>query len=122
MMRAALLALLMVAASPAFAGEADVIVVAAERHPGTEDMFDFRVTILSNDTGPDYHADAFEIVAPDGRVLGRRDLPQPSTNEQPFTQVLENLRVPVGIERVTVRARHKPRGYDGQSVSIQLPR
>jgi hypothetical protein len=72
--------------------------------------------------GPDYHADAFEILGPDGRVLGRRDLPQPSPNEQPFTQVLENLRVPVGIERVTVRARHKPRGYDGQSVSIRLPR
>jgi hypothetical protein len=121
-MRAALLALLLLAARPAAAGEADVIAVAAERHPGTEDMFDFRVTILSNDTGPDYHADAFEIVAPDGRIIARHELKQPSQNEQPFTTVLENLKVPVGIERVTVRARHKPRGYDGQSVSIQLPR
>lgn len=122
MMRAALLAFLMLAAPAALAGEADVIAVAAERHPGTEDMFDFRVTILSNDTGPGYHADAFEIVAPDGRILGRHDLPQPNQTEQPFTRVLENLKVPVGIDRVTVRARHKPRGYDGQSVSIQLPR
>jgi hypothetical protein len=122
MMRAALLALMLAAASSAFAGEADILAVAAERHPGTEDMFDFRVTILSNDTGPDYHADAFEIATPDGRVLVRHELKQPSLNEQPFTTVLENLKVPVGIERVTVRARHKPRGYDGQSVSIQLPR
>jgi hypothetical protein len=122
MMRAALLAFLMLAAPAALAGEADVIAVAAERHPGTEDVFDIRVTILSNDTGPDYHADAFEVLAPGGAVLGRRDLLHPHENEQPFTQVLENLKIPVGIERVTVRARHKPRGYDGQSVSIQLPR
>ena len=122
MMRAALLALLLAAAPSALAGEADILAVAAERHPGTEDVFDVRVTILSNDTGPDYHADAFEIVTPDGRVIVRHELKQPSLNEQPFTTVLENLQVPVGIERVTVRARHKPRGYDGQSVSIQLPR
>ena len=121
-MRAPLLALLLLAAQAAHAGEADVIAVAAERHPGTEDMFDFRATILSNDTGPDYHADAIEVTAPDGRVLGRLELTQPSPNEQPFTRVLEDVKVPVGIERVTVRARHKPRGYDGQSVSILLPR
>jgi hypothetical protein len=121
-MRAALLALLLLASPAVFAGEADIIAVAAERHPGTEDMFDFRVTILSNDTGPDYHADALEISTPDGRLLARHELKQPSLNEQPFTTVLQDLKVPVGIERVTVRARHKPRGYDGQSVSIQLPR
>lgn len=122
MMRAALLALLLLAAPSALAGEADVIAVAAERHSDTEDMFDFRVTILSNDTGPDYHADAFEVVAPDGRVLGRHEMKQPSQDEQPFTRVLENLKVPVNIQRVTVRVHHKPRGYDGQTVSIQLPR
>jgi hypothetical protein len=122
MMRAILLALLLMASPAAFAGEADVIAVAVERHAGTEDVFDVRVTILSNDTGPDYHADAFEVLGPDGRVLGHQDIPQPSLNEQPVTRVLQSLRVPVGIERVTVRARHKPRGYDGQSVSIQLPR
>jgi hypothetical protein len=121
-MRAALLAFLMLAAPAALAGEADVIAVAAERHPGTEDVFDIRVTILSNDTGPDYYADAFEVLAPGGAVLGRRDLLHPHESEQPFTRVLENLKIPLGIERVTVRARHKPRGYDGQSVSIQLPR
>jgi hypothetical protein len=122
MMRAALAGLLLLAASPALAGEADVLAVAVERHAGTEDMFDVRATILSNDTGPDYYADAVEVLAPDGRVLGRLELAQPHADEQPFTRALENLKVPVGIDRVTVRARHKPRGYDGQTVTVRLPR
>jgi hypothetical protein len=121
-MRAALAGLLLLLSSAALAGEADVIAVAVERHAGTEDVFDFRVTILSNDTGDTYYADAFEVLAPDGSLLGRRDLDHPHTNEQPFTRALESLKVPVGIERVTVRARHKPRGYDGQTVTVRLPR
>jgi hypothetical protein len=122
-MRAALLALFMLAAPlAATAGEADVVAVAVERHPGTEDVFDFRVTIFSNDRSDDYRADAFEVLAPDGRLLGRHDLPAPHLTEQPFTSVLEALKVPVGVERVTVRVRHKPRGYDGQTVTIQMPR
>jgi hypothetical protein len=121
-MRAALAGLFLLAASIAWAGEADVLAVAIERHPGTEDVFDVRVTILSNDTGNDYRADAFEVLAPDGRVLGRLDLAHPHADEQPFTRALENLKVPVGIDRVTVRAHHKPRGYDGQTVTVRLPR
>ncbi len=121
-MRAALAALLLLLASPAWAGEADVIAVAIDRHPGTEDMFDVRATILSNDQGPDYYADAFEVLAPDGRVLGRRELTYQREIEQPFTRALENLKVPLGIDSVTVRAHHQPRGYDGQTVTVRLPR
>lgn len=109
------------AALPAAAGEADVVAVAVERHPGTEDMFDFRVTVLSNDRDAGYYADAIEILGPDGAVLSRYELQRPQT-EQPFTHELGDMRVPVGIQRVTVRVHHKPRGYDGQTVSIQLPR
>jgi hypothetical protein len=119
-MRAALAALLILAASPAWSGEADVIAVAIDRHPDTEDTFDVRATILSNDQGIDYRADAFEVLAPDGRVLGRLDFPH--ADEQPFTRALENLKIPLGIDRVTVRAHHKPRGYDGQTVTVRLPR
>lgn len=121
-MREALAGLLLLLASSAWAGEADVIAVAVDRHPDTEDVFDVRATILSNDTGNDYYADAFEVLAPDGRVLGRLEFPRPHADEQPFTRALENLKVPLGIDRVTVRARHKPRGYDGQTVTVRLPR
>jgi len=119
-MRAALAALLLLVAPAAWAGEADVIAVAVDRHAGTEDMFDVRATILSNDTGDDYRADGFDVLAPDGRLLGHLEFPR--ADEQPFTRALENLRVPLSIDRITVRAHHKPRGYDGQTVTVRLPR
>lgn len=119
-MRHALAGLLLLFASSAWAGEADVLAVAVDRHPDTEDVFDVRATILSNDTGGDNYADAFEVLAPDGRVLGRLQL-GPAT-EQPFTGVLANLKVPLGIDRVTVRAHHKRAGYSGQTVTVRLPR
>jgi hypothetical protein len=121
-MRAALALLLLVLAPAAWAGEADVVAVAIERHPDTEDVFDVRATILSNDTGEDYYADAFEVLAPDGRLLGRLEFAHPHADEQPFTRALENLKVPLGIDRVTVRVHHKPRGYGGQTVTVGLPR
>jgi hypothetical protein len=121
-MRATLAAVLLLVASAAWAGEADVVAVAVDRHADTEDVFDVRATILSNDTGDAYYADAFEVLAPDGRVLGRLDFPRPHADEQPFTRALENLKIPLGIDRVTVRVHHKPRGYGGQTVTVRLPR
>lgn len=119
-MRAALAGLLLLLTGSAWAGETDVLAVAVDRHPDTEDVFDVRATILSNDTGGDNYADAFEVLAPDGSVLGRLQLGP--AKEQPFTAVLADLKVPPGIERVTVRAHHKRVGYNGQTVTVRLPR
>ena len=121
-MRAALAGLLVLFAASAWAGEADVIAVAIDRHPGTEDVFDVRATILSNDTSDTDYADAFEVLAPDGRLLGRLELAHSHADEQPFTRALENLKVPLGIDRVTVRAHHRRAGYNGQTVTVRLPR
>jgi hypothetical protein len=119
-MRAVLAGLLLLLAFPAWAGDADVLAVAVDRHAGTEDVFDVRATIFSNDIGDNDRADAFEVLAPDGHLLGRRDFAR--ADEQPFTRALENLKVPVSIDRVTVRAHHSRAGYDGQTVTVRLPR
>ena len=55
-------------------------------------------------------------------MLGRRVLLHPHETEQPFTRELHGVRIPAGVERVTVRARHKPKGYDGKTLSIKLPK
>jgi len=111
--------LLAVAASLASAGEADVVDVKARRSaPG---VYDFDVTVRSVDKGWEYYADAFEVLAPDGKVLGQRVLLHPHETEQPFTRDLYGVRVPAGVAEVTVRARHKPRGYDGRSMKVRLP-
>ena len=84
-------------------------------------LYDFDVTIRSRDTGWDRYADRFEVLAPDGRVLGVRVLDHPHENEQPFTRELSGVAIPRGIDRVTIRARFKPVGYDGATLTIALP-
>lgn len=118
--RALMGAALSMTATRAHAGDADVIDVRVRRSgAGT---YDFDVTIRSNDTGWSFYADQFEVLAPDGRVLGARELLHPHDDEQPFTRDLHGVRIPPGITEVVVRARHKPRGYNGAIMTVRLPR
>ncbi|MDA1117716.1 MAG: hypothetical protein O2979_06850 [Proteobacteria bacterium] len=107
-------------AQAALAGEADVVDVKVRRN--ASGTYDFDVAVKSVDKGWSHYADAFEVLAPDGTLLGRRVLLHPHETEQPFTRELYGVKIPGGITRVTVRARHKPKGYDGKTMSIALPR
>lgn len=117
-MRTVLLAMLFLAQT-AFAGEADVVDVKVRRN--SAGTYDFDVTVKSVDKGWDYCADAFEVLDAHGKVLGRRVLLHPHETEQPFTRDLYGVRIPAGITHVTVRARHKPKGYDGKVQRVALP-
>jgi len=119
-LRRSFLAAALFCASAAWAGEADV--VGAKVHRAPDGTYRFDVTVRSNDRGWDYFADAFEVLAPDGRVLGRRVLLHPHENEQPFTRDLYGVKIPQGVERVVIRARHKPKGYDGKTLTVDLPK
>jgi hypothetical protein len=116
--RLAAAAFAMLAALPAWAGDADVTDVVIRQRDG---LYDLDVTIRSNDTGWERYADRIEAVAPDGGVLGTRVLEHPHDDEQPFTRDLYQLRVPAGISHVTVRAHFKPTGYDGVTMTVALP-
>jgi hypothetical protein len=118
-MRVLLIALLLLAQG-ALAGEADVVDVKVRR--SSAGTYDFDITVKSVDKGWDYYADAFEVLDPNGRVLGRRILLHPHETEQPFTRDLYGVRIPAGVTHVTVRARHKPKGYDGATLQVKLPR
>lgn len=118
-MRAILLAVLLLAQA-AFAGEADVVDVKVRRN--ASGTYDFDITVKSVDKGWNHYADAFEVLGPDGKVLGRRVLLHPHETEQPFTRDLYGVRIPAGVTHVTVRARHKPKGYDGEVMTVRLPR
>jgi hypothetical protein len=63
------------------AGEADVLEVSVTSTGGGTYRFD--VTVQHADTGWDHYADAWEVLAPDGTVLGARRLLHPHTEEQP---------------------------------------
>jgi hypothetical protein len=113
-------AIALAAGLDAIAGDADVIDVKVRRWaPG---VYDFDVTVRSVDKGWNYYADAFEVLAPDGKLLGRRELLHPHKSEQPFTRELHGVKIPPGIDEVIVRARHKPKGYDGTTKKVKLPR
>jgi len=111
---------LLLIAQAAVAGEADVVDVKVRRN--ASGTYDFDVTVKSVDKGWNHHADAFEVLGPDGKVLGRRILYHPHETEQPFTRDLYGVKIPAGVTQVMVRARHKPKGYDGETMRVALPR
>lgn len=107
-------------AFPAGAGEADV--VEAQALPEGNGRWRFNVTIRHADEGWDHYADKWDVVAPDGTVLGTRELLHPHENEQPFTRSLGGVEIPPGIGRVTIRAHDSVHGYGGRERVMDLAR
>lgn len=106
-------------ATMARAGEANVVdVKVTQRVPG---HFDFAVTVAHGDTGWDHYADRWQVLAPDGTVLGERILLHPHENEQPFTRSLTGVSIPDDIVQVTVRAGDKVHEFGGTEMQIVLP-
>lgn len=85
--------------------------------PGAEEA-----TISSPYDSPDRYADAFRVLAPDGTVLGVRELLHDHANEQPFTRSLDDVRIPDDVDRVTVEGRDLANGWGGDTVTVTVPR
>jgi hypothetical protein len=85
------------------------------------DAYRVSATILSGDTGWEKYADAWEVRAPDGTVLGTRVLAHPHVNEQPFTRSLDRVEIPAGIVSVEIVARDSVVGFCGEAVDITVP-
>jgi hypothetical protein len=117
MIRAA--AALTLIASGAAAGQADVVSASAEN---TGRTWRFTATVAHADEGWNHYADAWRVVAPDGAVLGLRELLHPHETEQPFTRSLDGVTVPDGVDRVTIEARDSRHGWGGAAVEVALPR
>jgi hypothetical protein len=107
-------------ATTAIAGEANVEkVLIAKQRAGT---YRFDVTVRQADAGWKHYADKWDVVAPDGKILGTRVLLHPHDLEQPFTRSLSGVWIPRGIDRVTVRAHGKIHGHGGKVVPVDVPR
>lgn len=103
------------------AGGADVVGVEVFKLKKSGDtVFRFKVTVAHADEGWDHYADAWEVVGPDGALLGRRVLLHPHVNEQPFTRTAD-IELPKSIAEVTVRARDKVHGLGGAEMKVQVP-
>lgn len=107
-------------AANAAAGEADVL--GAELVPEGGERYRVTVTVRHADAGWDHYADAWQVLAPDGSVLGIRELLHPHEAEQPFTRSLSGVVIPAGTRKVTIRARDSVHGFGGAEATIRVPR
>ena len=105
--------------APVFPGEADVTGV--EVRQTDNGIFSFDVTVRHDDTGWDHYADRWEVLTPDGTVVGSRTLHHPHVEEQPFTRSLSGVKIPADISDVTVRAHDLVHDYGGRTVTVELP-
>ncbi len=104
----------------ALAGEADVVAVEAVQEG--DSTWRFSVTVRHADEGWDHYADRWQVVAPDGTVLGTRVLLHPHENEQPFTRSLGGVAIPKGVDEVVVRAHDSVHGDGGAEIQVKLKR
>jgi len=101
------------------AGEADVVAVQVTKTG--ENTYRFDVTVRHEDAGWDHYANQWEVLAPDGAVLGTRVLLHPHDNEQPFTRSLSGVEIPPEVTEVTVRARDNEHDWGGRQQKVRLP-
>ena len=104
----------------AHAGEADIISVEVIKL--ADSTYKFAVTVSHKDEGWDHYVNKWDVVGPDGTVLGTRTLYHPHVDEQPFTRSLSGVKIPKGIDKVTVRAHDSVHEYGGKVVTVVIPR
>lgn len=105
--------------STADAGEADVVGVDVRKE--STGTYRFDVAVKHADEGWGHYADAWEILGSDGAIIAVRVLAHPHVNEQPFTRTLGGVKIPEGIDLVTIRAKDSVHGYGGKEMSVVLP-
>jgi len=113
-----LITLFLAANSTALAGEADIDDVTASK---TASGWTFNVTVRHEDTGWEHYADKWDVLAPDGTLLGTRVLAHPHENEQPFTRSLSGVEIPASVKTVTIRAHDSVHEYGGKEFVLELP-
>jgi len=99
-------------------GCADVVDATIEPATGG---FRVSATLLTADTGWEEYADAWEVRAPDGTVLGTRVLAHPHVDEQPFTRSLSDVVIPETITTVEIAAGDLVEGFCGENFEIPVP-
>ncbi len=110
-------------AGTAAAGKASVVKVTVSQgaSQGAGGSYSFTATVAHADTGWKHYADKFEILTPDGKVLGTRVLYHPHVDEQPFTRGLGNVSIPAGITSVVVRAWDNVHKAGEETFTVKLP-
>jgi len=115
-----ILIIVMLAPITVHAGEADVVDVGVKQ--SDKNVYHFSVGVRHADEGWDHYANKWDVVAPDGKILGTRTLYHPHVDEQPFARSLSDVKIPASITEVTVRAHDSVHEYGGKTVTVAVPK
>lgn len=111
-------AVILLTSVSAVAGEADVLDVKADKN--ADNSYRFSVTVKHADEGWDHYANKWDVLDPEGIVLGTRVLAHPHVNEQPFTRSLSSVEIPAAVDYVIVRAHDSVHEYGGKEFRVDL--
>jgi len=120
-MRYFILGVLVVVFNPTllWAGKADVLDVKISKV--AERTYNFAVTVRHKDEGWKHYANRWEIVSLNGNILATRVLAHPHIHEQPFTRSLANVKLPLRVKQVRVRAIDSKHKSAGKEILVKLP-
>jgi hypothetical protein len=95
----------------------------AELTPSGPGRYTLALTVSSRYDSPERYADGWRVLAAgSGEELGSHTLAHDHASEQPFTREQPDLRIPDGVERITIEGRDTDNGYGGDTVTIDVPR
>ena len=110
--------LILILSSTSWAGEADVVSGAITALG--DGRFRVDATVRHDDTGWDHYANRWDVLAPDGTILGSRVLAHPHENEQPFTRSL-TLEIPADVTEITLQANDSVHELGGETFTLSVP-
>jgi len=61
------------------------------------------------------------VVSLNGNILATRVLAHPHIHEQPFTRSLGNVKLPIRVKQVRIRAYDKKHKSGGKEIMVDLP-
>lgn len=106
-------------ATPVFAGPTSVL--DATVIANADGSYSFSATLTHRDEGWKHYANKWEVVTPDGKVIGTRTLFHPHVEEQPFTRSLARVEVPIGVTEVIIRGYDNIHGAGDRTFTVKLP-
>ena len=109
---------ILILSSTSWAGEADVVGGAITALG--DGRFRVDATVRHDDTGWDHYANRWDVLAPDGTILGSRVLAHPHENEQPFTRSL-TLEIPADVTEITLQANDSVHELGGETFTLSVP-
>lgn len=96
-------------------------VVAASATRDADGTWTISVSLRHPDTGWDHFANGWQVLTPDGTVIGYRELAHPHVDEQPFTRSLSGVQIPGNVRTVLIQPRCTIDGWAAAPAKLELP-